>query len=136
MLGRFYFALRRTSPIVLSLLRIVAALVLLEHGTQKMFDFPPMPRFGGFPGAPAAAGGTGGAPGAAVANPNAVTAPAAPVQARRERRQPSPRRARLPHRPSRRRPHPRHRGLPHRAGHKVARVVPAAAEADHRSRHG
>jgi putative oxidoreductase len=27
---------------ILSILRIVAALVLIEHGTQKMFNYPPM----------------------------------------------------------------------------------------------
>jgi putative oxidoreductase len=31
------------APRVLSLLRIVAALLFLEHGTQKMFDFPVTP---------------------------------------------------------------------------------------------
>lgn len=37
-------------PIVLALLRIVAALLFIEHGTQKFFDFPPS-------GRPAPAGG-------------------------------------------------------------------------------
>lgn len=29
------------APIALALLRIVAALLFIEHGTQKFFDFPP-----------------------------------------------------------------------------------------------
>jgi putative oxidoreductase len=29
------------APILLSVLRIVAALIFLEHGTQKLFGFPP-----------------------------------------------------------------------------------------------
>ena len=66
MVYRFYRALRSGAPFVLSLLRIVTALVLMEHGTQKLFDFPPMPRFAGFPGVAA-----GPVPGGA-----AVTAPA------------------------------------------------------------
>lgn len=31
---------RRYTPVTLSLLRIVAALIMMEHGTQKMFDYP------------------------------------------------------------------------------------------------
>lgn len=34
-------ALETWTPYVLSLLRIVAALLLLEHGTQKLLGFPP-----------------------------------------------------------------------------------------------
>src|ERR1041385_5168744 len=33
--------LHRWSPIFLSILRIVAGLFILEHGTQKLFHFPP-----------------------------------------------------------------------------------------------
>jgi putative oxidoreductase len=32
----------RYTPVTLSLLRIVAALIMLEHGTQKMFGYPPI----------------------------------------------------------------------------------------------
>jgi len=32
----------RYTPVSLSLLRIVAALIMLEHGAQKMFGFPPI----------------------------------------------------------------------------------------------
>ena len=35
--------LLRWSPLMLSLLRIIAALLFLEHGTQKLFGFPPPP---------------------------------------------------------------------------------------------
>jgi putative oxidoreductase len=42
--------LTRYAPWMLGLVRIVTALVYLEHGTQKLFHFPPMQRFGG--GAP------------------------------------------------------------------------------------
>jgi len=34
--------LSKHEPILLSVLRIVAGLLLLEHGTQKLFHFPPM----------------------------------------------------------------------------------------------
>ncbi len=34
-------SLQRWEPIFLSILRIVVGLVLLEHGTQKLFHFPP-----------------------------------------------------------------------------------------------
>jgi len=34
--------LSKHEPTLLSVLRIVAALLLLEHGTQKLFHFPPM----------------------------------------------------------------------------------------------
>ncbi len=37
------------APYMLSVLRIVAALIFLEHGTQKLFGFPAAPE-GGFPG--------------------------------------------------------------------------------------
>lgn len=32
----------RYTPVTLSLLRIIAALIMLEHGMQKMFGFPPV----------------------------------------------------------------------------------------------
>src|SRR4051812_39612976 len=32
------------APRVLSILRIVTALIFLEHGTQKLFGFPPHPK--------------------------------------------------------------------------------------------
>ncbi len=38
----------RLAPQLLSILRIVAALILLEHGTQKFFGFPSAPA-NGFP---------------------------------------------------------------------------------------
>src|SRR3981189_2906696 len=34
------------APRVLTLVRIVAALIFLEHGTQKLFGFPPSPNPG------------------------------------------------------------------------------------------
>ena len=34
-------SLQRWAPIFLSLLRIVVGLLFLEHGTQKLFHFPP-----------------------------------------------------------------------------------------------
>src|SRR5262245_53124885 len=37
------------APYLLSLLRIVAALLFFEHGTQKLFGFPPGQPFTGFP---------------------------------------------------------------------------------------
>jgi putative oxidoreductase len=37
------------SPYFLSLMRIVAALLFLEHGTQKLFGFPPGQPYTGFP---------------------------------------------------------------------------------------
>lgn len=41
-------ALTKYSPWFLGLLRVVTALVYLEHGTQKLFKFPPqLGRFGG-----------------------------------------------------------------------------------------
>jgi len=33
------------APRVLSILRIVAALIFLEHGTQKLLGFPPHPNW-------------------------------------------------------------------------------------------
>jgi putative oxidoreductase len=36
--------LERYTPYALSVLRIVTALILMEHGTQKLFGFPPMPQ--------------------------------------------------------------------------------------------
>ena len=44
--------LTKYQPQMLGILRIVTALVYMEHGTQKLFHFPPMARFGG--------GGAGG----------------------------------------------------------------------------
>src|SRR6266478_9822178 len=37
------------SPYLLSLLRIVAALLFFEHGTQKLFGYPPGQPYTGFP---------------------------------------------------------------------------------------
>jgi putative oxidoreductase len=37
-------SLQRWAPIFLSILRIVAGLLFLEHGTQKLFQFPPPDR--------------------------------------------------------------------------------------------
>ena len=37
------------APRLLSVLRIVAALIFLEHGTQKLLGFPPMPAGGAMP---------------------------------------------------------------------------------------
>jgi len=37
------------SPYLLSILRIVAALLFFEHGTQKLFGYPPGQPFTGFP---------------------------------------------------------------------------------------
>ncbi|MEP7240001.1 MAG: DoxX family protein [Devosia sp.] len=39
--------LARYAPWMLGLLRVVTALVFMEHGTQKLFRFPPQMRFGG-----------------------------------------------------------------------------------------
>ena len=47
----------RYAPIALAVLRIVVALLFIEHGTQKLFGFPAMQMPGG--GAP---GGVGGLP--------------------------------------------------------------------------
>lgn len=44
--------LSRYAPLALALLRIVAALLFIEHGTQKFFDFPPMGRPGPAGGLP------------------------------------------------------------------------------------
>ena len=46
-------ALSKYAPQMLGILRIVTALLFMEHGTQKLFHFPPM---GGGPGG----GGSGG----------------------------------------------------------------------------
>lgn len=49
--------LTKYAPSMLGILRIVTALVYLAHGTQKLFHFPPMQRFGGAgPGAAARQG--------------------------------------------------------------------------------
>jgi putative oxidoreductase len=37
------------SPYLLSILRIVAALLFFEHGTQKLFGYPPGQPYTGFP---------------------------------------------------------------------------------------
>ena len=37
------------APYLLSILRIVAALLFFEHGTQKLFGFPPGQPYTGFP---------------------------------------------------------------------------------------
>lgn len=37
------------SPRLLSILRIVVGLLFIEHGTQKLFNFPPGPQPGMFP---------------------------------------------------------------------------------------
>lgn len=56
--------LTRYAPVALAVLRIVVALLLIEHGTQKIFGFPAMQSFGPPPdaagGADAGAGGPGG----------------------------------------------------------------------------
>jgi putative oxidoreductase len=39
----------KLSPYLFSILRIVAALLFLEHGTQKLFGYPPGQPFTGFP---------------------------------------------------------------------------------------
>ena len=39
--------LERYAPWMLGILRIVTALVYMEHGTQKLFHFPPAAQFGG-----------------------------------------------------------------------------------------
>jgi putative oxidoreductase len=41
--------LSNLAPYLLSVLRIVAALLFLAHGTQKLFGFPPGQPFTGFP---------------------------------------------------------------------------------------
>ena len=38
-----FSGLSRYSPQALAVLRIVAALLFIEHGTQKLFNFPPWP---------------------------------------------------------------------------------------------
>ena len=45
-------SLSRWSPVVLSILRIVVGLLIMEHGTQKLFNFPPAaaPHEGGLQG--------------------------------------------------------------------------------------
>lgn len=62
--------LTKYAPWMLGILRIVTALVYLAHGTQKLFHFPPMQRFGGGPGPAAAA--RQGAEAASSAISNAV----------------------------------------------------------------
>src|SRR5262245_63608293 len=41
--------LSNLAPYLLSVLRIVAALLFLEHGTQKLFGYPPGQPYTGFP---------------------------------------------------------------------------------------
>ena len=41
-------SLNRYSPYALAILRVVTALLFIEHGTQKLFNFPPLPG-GGLP---------------------------------------------------------------------------------------
>jgi putative oxidoreductase len=41
--------LSNLAPHLLSLLRIVAALLFIAHGTQKLFGYPPGPPYTGFP---------------------------------------------------------------------------------------
>src|SRR5262245_6599839 len=41
--------LSNLAPYLLSILRIVAALLFFEHGTQKLFGFPPGQPYTGFP---------------------------------------------------------------------------------------
>ena len=58
--------LTRYAPVALAVLRIVTALLFIEHGTQKLFGFPAMQSFG----PPADAGadaGAGGPPGGMMA---------------------------------------------------------------------
>jgi putative oxidoreductase len=43
---RMTATLDRYAPIALALLRIVAALLFMEHGTQKLFGFPAAPESG------------------------------------------------------------------------------------------
>jgi putative oxidoreductase len=43
------FMLPSWAPYILSVLRVVAALLFFEHGTQKLFGYPPGPPFTGFP---------------------------------------------------------------------------------------
>ena len=40
-MGRFDGFFQRWSPVVLSIMRIMAAGLFLEHGAQKLFGFPP-----------------------------------------------------------------------------------------------
>jgi putative oxidoreductase len=61
--------LTRYAPVALALLRIVTALLFMEHGTQKLFGFPAMQSFGPPPDAGADGGGegAGGPPGGMMA---------------------------------------------------------------------
>src|SRR5262249_45970953 len=40
---------QKWTPYLLSISRIVAALLFFEHGTQKLFGYPPVPPYTGFP---------------------------------------------------------------------------------------
>src|SRR5262249_46572818 len=44
-----HFMQSTLAPYLLSLMRIVAGLLFLEHGTQKLFGFPPGQPYTGFP---------------------------------------------------------------------------------------
>jgi putative oxidoreductase len=68
--------LNRYAPAMLGILRIVTALVYLAHGTQKLFHFPPMQRFGG-----SGAGGRGPAAAAQQAVDAASSAVSSAVEA-------------------------------------------------------
>jgi uncharacterized membrane protein YphA (DoxX/SURF4 family) len=59
--------LTKYQPQMLGILRIVTALVYMEHGTQKLFHFPPMARFGGASGRTAAQAAQQGADAASSA---------------------------------------------------------------------
>lgn len=57
--------LTKYQPQMLGILRIVTALLFMEHGTQKLFNFPAMAQFGGA-GGPGAGSGAPGGPGGDV----------------------------------------------------------------------
>lgn len=67
------YTLTRYAPIALSVLRIIVALLFIEHGTQKLFGFPEMSFAGGFGGPPPAGDVAGLPPGG-----DAAGLPAAP----------------------------------------------------------
>src|SRR5579871_2860814 len=73
--------LTKYSPWMLGLFRIVTALVFMEHGTQKLFHFPPQEqRFGGGAGGRAASRALAqGADAASSAISNAVDAASSAV---------------------------------------------------------
>ncbi|MEO7725489.1 MAG: DoxX family protein [Chthoniobacterales bacterium] len=49
-MAQTHSSLQRWEPFVLSILRIVIGLLILEHGTQKLFHFPPPDHPMGGPG--------------------------------------------------------------------------------------